>query len=288
MDWSERTTFGFYKISLKVTGLCNPYAEHPFLRDVLGYKRPWVYYLAMILDPILRLNWIFYAIYANELQHSALLSFFVGFSEVCRRGMWTLFRVENEHCTNVGRFRASRDVPLPYDIIPPSPSSPQDTNIIEPQAPAPEDHPHRSATWNDPIGENAGIATSSNLEAQPSSGSLRRRATLSSTPIQRGIARVGTMMNQAHVQDFERKRRPVAPEPASPYQGARTAEEEDEDEDEDDEESSDEEGMAEDGVEGGGEDGAEEEDEGGVGRQIEEDVQGAQEILRRHRSAVDQ
>ena len=30
--------------------------------------------------------------------------------------MWSLFRVENEHCNNVGKFRASRDVPLPYKI----------------------------------------------------------------------------------------------------------------------------------------------------------------------------
>jgi hypothetical protein len=30
--------------------------------------------------------------------------------------MWTLFRAENEHWKNVRRFRASRDVPLSYDI----------------------------------------------------------------------------------------------------------------------------------------------------------------------------
>ncbi|KAL8746411.1 MAG: hypothetical protein Q9184_007751, partial [Pyrenodesmia sp. 2 TL-2023] len=80
--------------------LGNPYAEHPFLREVLGYKRPWAYYIAMVLDPILRFNWIFYAIFSGSLQHSALLSFMVSLSEVLRRAMWTLFRVENEHCTN--------------------------------------------------------------------------------------------------------------------------------------------------------------------------------------------
>jgi hypothetical protein len=30
--------------------------------------------------------------------------------------MWAIFRVENEHCANVQRFRASRDAPLPYPI----------------------------------------------------------------------------------------------------------------------------------------------------------------------------
>ena len=59
------------------------------------------------------------------------------------------------------------------------------------------------------------------VEAMPGSGpgTLRRRATPTgagqqqpSTPMQRGIARVGTMMAQAHAQDFERKRRPVGEE----------------------------------------------------------------------------
>ncbi len=267
----------FYgKQLLTVSGLCNPYAEHPFLRDVLGYKRPWVYYLAMILDPILRFNWIFYAIYAAELQHSALLSFFIGFSEVCRRGMWTLFRVENEHCTNVGRFRASRDVPLPYEIEPPTPSTPEEPDSHEENPPAVQDHLPSRGTWrNSPQTFDGGDAsTTSNLEAQPPSGSLRRRGTITGTPMQRGLQRVGTIMGQAHAQDFERKRRPVAPEPASPYQGARTADESSDDEDE--------EGDV--GVDAGEEGEAEAEE-----REIDEqDVQGAQEILSRHRSATNQ
>lgn len=53
-----------------------------------------MYYVAMVVDPILRCNWIFYAIYSNEIQHSAMLSFSVALSEVLRRGIWTLFRVE--------------------------------------------------------------------------------------------------------------------------------------------------------------------------------------------------
>ncbi|KAL6722347.1 Xenotropic and polytropic retrovirus receptor 1 [Lecanora helva] len=249
--------------------LCNPYAEHRFLRDVLGYKRPWVYYLAMVLDPILRFNWIFYAIYASELQHSALLSFFVGFSEVCRRGMWTLFRVENEHCTNVGRFRASRDVPLPYEIEPPTPPSAEDTTP-ESHPPTQTDHVRRASLLHDADSPLDITAASSTLEAQPSSGSLRRRTshTLSSTPIQRGIARVGTIMQQAHAQDFERKRRPVAPEPASPYHGAITAEESSDEEDEEAEAGEGEEGDT----------------AAGVRRENEEDVRGAQDIMRRQRS----
>lgn len=80
-------------------GLLDPYAKHKFLRDTLGYKQIWLYYFALVADPILRFNWVFYAIFADDVQHSAVLSFFVSLSEVCRRGLWMLFRVENEHCT---------------------------------------------------------------------------------------------------------------------------------------------------------------------------------------------
>ena len=226
----------------------------------------------MVLDPILRFNWIFYAIFSGELQHSALLSFFVGFSEICRRGMWTLFRVENEHCTNVGRFRASRDVPLPYEIASPTPSTPEEE---EPQShPSPEQHRRPAPFQASP----SSAGTSSNLEAQPQSGSLRRRQNLSNTPIQRGIARVGTIMTQAHAQDFERKRRPDVPESASPYHGARTdAVESSDDEDEEEEGSEGATGHAEDDV--GGE-------ERRVDEEIVQDVQDAGDILRRHQSAT--
>ena len=225
----------------------------------------------MIIDPILRFNWIFYAIFSGELQHSALLSFFVGFSEVCRRGVWTLFRVENEHCTNVGRFRASRDVPLPYDVPSPSPSTPEEGEGPH-SHPTPEQHRHPGPFQASP----SSAGSSSNLEAQPQSGTLRRRQTLSNTPIQRGMARVGTIMTQAHAQDFERKRKPDAPEAASPFHRARTAEVE----------SSDEEDEEEDGSEAGAGRAAEEEGDEGK-RADEEDVQDAQEILRRHRSGVE-
>ncbi|KXT04848.1 hypothetical protein AC578_3485 [Pseudocercospora eumusae] len=94
------------------------YAPKKFLRPTLAYrKKAWIYYAAMVIDPILRFNWIFYAIYTSDAQHSSIVSFLVGFTEVLRRGMWTLFRVENEHCTNIERQKASRDIPLPYKIM---------------------------------------------------------------------------------------------------------------------------------------------------------------------------
>lgn len=96
--------------------LLQPHTHHRFLRDVTALKSRWLYYLIMTLDPILRFNWIFYAIFTHNTQHSSTVSFLIGFSEVTRRGLWTLLRVENEHCANVKQYRASRDVPLPYDL----------------------------------------------------------------------------------------------------------------------------------------------------------------------------
>lgn len=75
-----------------------------------------MYYIAIIIDPIIRFNWIFYAIYTSDSQHSSVVSFGVALTEVLRRGMWTLFRVENEHCTNIENAKAYRELPLPYKL----------------------------------------------------------------------------------------------------------------------------------------------------------------------------
>jgi hypothetical protein len=171
--------------------LLQPHANKRFLRDVRGYKSTWYYYAAMILDPILRFNWIFYSIYTHDLQHSTLVSFFVAFSEVTRRGIWVIFRVENEHCSNVARFKASRDIPLPYAIRPDSEEDfeREDTAVPEGQAQgSPSLSRHRSRT-------------SGALEAQETPGNeLRRRPTTART-FTRVIA-------DAHTQDFEKKRKP--------------------------------------------------------------------------------
>ena len=285
MDWSMCGKAPFGRIIDSSIGLCNPYAVHPFLRDVLGYKRPWVYYLAMIIDPVLRFNWIFYAIYSNDLQHSAVLSFFVAFSEVCRRGIWSLFRIENEHCTNVGRFRASRDVPLPYDL--PSPlQAPFPTDERDEQHDQQPTTIARRNTYADPIMG----AFSSNVEAQQQSPRLRRRATLveSDTPIIRGIVRVGTAINQAHAQDFERRRAPVdaitgeqALDRSPHHEGRSIGLEESSDEEENEEmedESRKREGLV---------DVLHREEEHEEQEQEREDMLGVEDMLRRRRSAVE-
>ncbi|MBA0636716.1 hypothetical protein Godav_000070 [Gossypium davidsonii] len=36
--------------------------------------------------------------------------------EIIRRGIWNFFRLENEHLSNVGKFRAFKSVPLLFQL----------------------------------------------------------------------------------------------------------------------------------------------------------------------------
>jgi hypothetical protein len=194
--------------------LGDPNAKHRFLRQTLGYKHVWMYYVAIIIDPILRFNWICYAITPLHIQHSALTSFFVSLSEIFRRGLWSLFRVENEHCSNVGHFRASRDVPLPYDI-PSSPGTsdrpPQGKDRFDEEAPPPAFRRVSTLPTLD-LGPHA----SGTDAAQRTSSSRRRRANSLTdpdpqgrpSPLTRGLTRMGSIMRNAHAQDFEKRKKP--------------------------------------------------------------------------------
>lgn len=177
--------------------LLQPHANKRLLRDVRGYKNKYWYYLAMLLDPILRFNWIFYTIYTQDLQHSTIVSFLVALSEVSRRGMWTLFRVENEHCSNVARFKAFRDVPLPYELESSSQesldagqglASPTGAETTSPPSPAISRHHTHTST---------GLET----RPSPSESSIRRRPQHGRT--------FTKILADAHTQDFEKKRKPV-------------------------------------------------------------------------------
>ncbi|MBE7180327.1 MAG: hypothetical protein INR71_03800 [Terriglobus roseus] len=195
--------------------LLDPYAPHPFLRRTLGYKQVWLYYLALAVDPILRFNWIFYAIFADDVQHSALLSFFVSLSEVGRRGLWMLLRVENEHCTNVGRFRASRDVPLPYTVDTADSEHEQQDSRTSRSSTADDARdsltPIVTATPQHDVeaaGTGTGVAAS-----KPSPGdSLRRRRAGTAgggrPPVTPTLRAVGSLLHMAHAQDYAKKKRP--------------------------------------------------------------------------------
>ncbi|KAF3479681.1 uncharacterized protein GIQ15_06657 [Arthroderma uncinatum] len=230
--------------------LCNPYSKNPYLRDFLGFRRRWVYYAAMAIDPILRFNWILYAIFINDIQHSAVLSFAVSLSEVFRRGIWTIFRVENEHCTNVGRFRASRDIPLPYDMSVTQsdeealPSIPPASTTYT-QGPAKPSPPHplgRLSTGKTTAltGDNSTLMPDlENGEGADTTSSLRRRrfSREDNGPPSGTLARVGSMLANAHAQDFERKKRPgMIDDDGKEQRNNSTSTDEDEEEEEEEDE----------------------------------------------------
>lgn len=175
--------------------LGNPYAKHRFLREVLAFRNVWVYYVAMVVDVIVRFNWIYYAIFTHHIGHSAVMSFVVSFSEVCRRGMWSIFRVENEHCTNVLLFRASRDVPLPYEL---------NASIVQTTDGAPSQGTEAMQLRGQPASRPS-TAEPSRRDVEQARPGLRTR----SQSIAGGFSRVGTMVASAHAQDFQRRKDPA-------------------------------------------------------------------------------
>lgn len=217
--------------------LLQPHSRQPFLRDVTALRSKWIYYGVMILDPILRFAWIFYAIFTHNTQHSTIVSFLVALAEVSRRGIWTLFRVENEHCANVAQYRASRDVPLPYQLDP----------IV--QRPSLESDVAGQADGGqiDPEQAHFGVqqlADGTPTTARSTGADVRRPSTFATrtpsmapeqgTPEDEGTVRrrradtlgrfsITKIMAEAHKQDFEKKRKPTQ------LDNAKEEDEEDED-----------------------------------------------------------
>ncbi|KAL6878939.1 EXS family domain-containing protein [Trichoderma novae-zelandiae] len=182
--------------------LLQPQSRHTALRDILALKHRWVYYVIMVVDPILRFSWIFYAIFTHDLQHSTIVSFLVSFMEVFRRGIWSLLRVENEHCANVAQYKASREVPLPYHIEPMMErASTESSPRLAPQAERPQTP--RPQTAEHPSFYDSGSSTA---VAGPPSGGFRRRAEQIAPRITRSFSKI---LAEAHKQDFEKKRKPA-------------------------------------------------------------------------------
>lgn len=201
-------------------------ARHVGLRDILALKKRWPYYSIIVLDPIIRFAWIFYAIFTHDRQHSTLCSFFVAFAEVLRRGMWTCFRVENEHCGNVSQYKASRDVPLPYTMEPlmdrPSTDVEGDGDGLHPLPPSQQQQPTPAVA----APEAGQVTGSSTAVTSTIGGALRRRDTTAYS--------VSKLLAEAHKQDFEKKRKSpeqVAQEAVDRHNGPSDDDDDDDDED---------------------------------------------------------
>ncbi|KAK9468303.1 EXS family-domain-containing protein [Lipomyces arxii] len=168
-------------------------SKYWLLRNELGFRNPKVYYAAMVIDPLLRANWIFYVVFPVQLQQSAALSFLIALVEVIRRFVWIFFRMENEHCSNVGRSVASRDMPLPYDIE----ELDQELEEINVRTPL--------------MAAQGTVSDISAAQPSPMAGTpstmRRRRSTLGAMTPRMVASVMSSALRGAHVQDFERRKK---------------------------------------------------------------------------------
>ncbi|KVH92724.1 EXS, C-terminal [Cynara cardunculus var. scolymus] len=110
------TIFSTYWDLVKDWGLLCRNSENPWLRDKLILPNRSIYFVAMILNVILRLAWMqsVLDVYDTPFLHRKAVVTIVACLEIIRRGIWNFFRLENEHLNNVGKFRAVKSVPLPF------------------------------------------------------------------------------------------------------------------------------------------------------------------------------
>ncbi|KAK3413398.1 hypothetical protein EUGRSUZ_I01964 [Eucalyptus grandis] len=98
-------------------GLLRRNTKNSWLRDKLAIPNRSIYFVAMVLNVILRLAWMQNILGFREAPflHRTALTAIVAILEIIRRGIWNFFRLENEHLNNVGKYRAFKSVPLPFN-----------------------------------------------------------------------------------------------------------------------------------------------------------------------------
>ncbi|KAJ0247578.1 Phosphate transporter PHO1 7 [Hirschfeldia incana] len=87
-----------------------------WLREKLLVPNKAVYYVAMVVNVVLRLAWLQTVLdFQSSFLHRETMIALLAILEIIRRGIWNFFRLENEHLNNVGKFRAFKSVPLPFN-----------------------------------------------------------------------------------------------------------------------------------------------------------------------------
>jgi xenotropic and polytropic retrovirus receptor 1 len=111
----------------------------------------------------------------------------------------------------VGRFRACRDVPLPYDVPKPEGSATLDSGLLDEDQQEPlQPHLTRKTTTQSLPGVTTASRTSAvDIESGGKSPVTirRRRGTGFEADQARPLSRVGALLHTAHAQDFERRKR---------------------------------------------------------------------------------
>ncbi|KAF2290112.1 hypothetical protein GH714_002657 [Hevea brasiliensis] len=97
-------------------GLLQRHSKNRWLRDKLLVPNKIIYYVAMVLNVLLRFAWLQtvlnFTLFSLHKETSIAI---VASLEIIRRGIWNFFRLENEHLNNVGKYRAFKSVPLPFN-----------------------------------------------------------------------------------------------------------------------------------------------------------------------------
>ncbi|OVA12219.1 SPX [Macleaya cordata] len=97
-------------------GLLQRNSKNRWLRDKLLVSRKSIYFGAMVLNVLLRFAWLQTVLnFKVSFLHEEALIAIVASLEIIRRGVWNFFRLENEHLNNVGKYRAFKSVPLPFN-----------------------------------------------------------------------------------------------------------------------------------------------------------------------------
>ncbi|KAL0827907.1 hypothetical protein Bca101_051585 [Brassica carinata] len=113
------TLFNTYWDIFRDWGLMNRNSKNPWLRDKLLIPYKSIYFVAMVVNVVLRLAWMQTVLGIREAPflHRRALVAVVTILEIVRRGIWNFFRLENEHLNNVGKYRAFKSVPLPFQEV---------------------------------------------------------------------------------------------------------------------------------------------------------------------------
>ncbi|ORZ33832.1 EXS family-domain-containing protein [Catenaria anguillulae PL171] len=94
-------------------GLMDP--EHKLLRSELVFPSNAMYYFALVTNSLLRLGWVIQISPGHWFPTvpSSAIALVLAILEILRRVQWCLYRMENEHLSNCGQFRATKEIPLP-------------------------------------------------------------------------------------------------------------------------------------------------------------------------------
>ncbi|KAM7276203.1 hypothetical protein ACFE04_018069 [Oxalis oulophora] len=115
---SGATVYQLYWDFVKDWGLLQTNSKNPWLRNELMLRQKFIYYFSMALNLVLRLAWLQTVLHYNfEHVDYRVTGLFLASLEVIRRGQWNFYRLENEHLNNAGKFRAVKNVPLPFHEV---------------------------------------------------------------------------------------------------------------------------------------------------------------------------